>query len=190
MTEETIPDLARLDARKRAHLTYMIDVGRRIEWDLHNAIDRGGFIPPDWHEIARATPHRGRVKLTMRVEEDVVRFFRSMGKGHLTRMADVLKTYMHARLAGVVRGPETLNLFRTRERDHAGDRPAFGDAARIEGKDWEDLPAPEGIRTGPTFGEQFAEYRYLAARRDRNEKAAEAEEREVAKARRRADREA
>lgn len=34
---------------------------------------------------------------------DVVRFFRAMGQGHLTRMNDVLRAFMLARLAEVVK---------------------------------------------------------------------------------------
>lgn len=42
----------------------------------------------------------------IRLDEDVVDFFRAMGAGHLARMNAVLRTFMLARLAGVVTGPE------------------------------------------------------------------------------------
>ena len=35
-------------------------------------------------------------------------FFRAMGRGHLTRINAVLRTFMLARLAGVVTGPEDV----------------------------------------------------------------------------------
>ena len=46
--------------------------------------------------------------MTLRVDEDVVRFFKAMGRGHLTRMNAVLRAFMQARLAGVVKGPEDV----------------------------------------------------------------------------------
>ncbi|MFN0115095.1 MAG: BrnA antitoxin family protein [Paracoccaceae bacterium] len=140
--EDFLPDLKQMSARKRAQMTYMMDVAWRIEWDLHNAINERGFIPEAWHEIARATPRGKRRKVTMSIDEDVIRFFREMGIGHLGRMAEVLKTYMHARLAGLVNGAETLNHYKRRETYHAGARPAFGENARILGEDWEDAPDP------------------------------------------------
>jgi hypothetical protein len=47
----------------------------------------------------------------MWVDGDVLRFFRAMGLGHTTRMAEVLATFMHARLAGVVQGPEDVDYY-------------------------------------------------------------------------------
>ncbi len=158
MTDEITKDMAKLTAKERAHMTYMFDVSRRVEWDLHNAIDRNRFIPDEWHEIAKRTPDRPRTKVTMRIEADVVKFFRSMGRGHLTRMGDVLKTYMHARLAGVIRGADTINHYRVRQDEHAGPRPAFGGMAEMLGEAWSDLPAPEG--TGPRTEDIHAELRY------------------------------
>jgi uncharacterized protein (DUF4415 family) len=184
MPDEILPDLQKLTAKQRAHLTYMVDVARRVEWDLHNAIDRGGFIPEAWHDIAKATPVRARVKMTMRVEEDVLRFFRSMGEGHLSRMADVLKTYMHARLAGVLRGADTINHFRVREDSHSGPRPPFGAAAEFLGAPWEDLPPPEG--TGIPVGQEIAELHFQIAQRERAEQAADKDRLAAARRKRRA----
>lgn len=164
MTDEIRTDYAKMTAKQRAHLTYMIDVGRRIEWDLHNAIDRGGFIPKDWHDIAKATPSHARVKVTMRIEEDVLRFFRAAGEGHLARMADVLKTYMHARLAGIVRGADTLNHFKHREEVHGGARPPFGEALGLLGETFEDAAPPGGGVRVPTW-EQLNEMIYQMERR-------------------------
>ncbi|WP_425466246.1 BrnA antitoxin family protein [Ostreiculturibacter nitratireducens] len=42
------------------------------------------------------------------MDADVVAFFRAMGRGHLTRMNAVLRTFMLARLAGLVTGPEEV----------------------------------------------------------------------------------
>lgn len=49
-------DLRKQTPRQRANMTYMMDVMRRLEWDLHNTIELTGRIPEAWHEIAQATP--------------------------------------------------------------------------------------------------------------------------------------
>jgi uncharacterized protein (DUF4415 family) len=137
-----MPDLSRLTPKRTAHYTYMMDVMRRLEWDLHQRIEDTGRIPPEWHEIASARPTAPKVRVHMTLEADVVRFFRSMGPGYGPRINDVLKSWMHARLAGVIRGAETTNLYRQATEVHDGPKPAFGDSARAAGDVWEDAPAP------------------------------------------------
>ncbi|HEX9857054.1 MAG TPA: BrnA antitoxin family protein, partial [Paracoccaceae bacterium] len=115
-----MPDLARLNPKQRENYHYMADAMRRLEWDLHNAIAGTGRIPPEWHEIARTRGDRPKVRISFWVEEDVLRFFKSMGRGHTTRMAEVLRSYMHARLAGVIRGADTISYHKRREGLHDG----------------------------------------------------------------------
>ncbi len=137
-----MPDLSKLTPKQTAHYTYMMDVMRRLEWDLHHRIEETGRIPPEWHEIAQARPTAARTRVTLALEADVVKFFRSMGPGYGPRINDVLKSWMHARLAGVIRGAETINLFRERDEVHGGAKPAFGDVARAMGEEWVDATAP------------------------------------------------
>lgn len=47
--------------------------------------------------------------VSFHVDAVVQAFFRSMGRGHTTRMAEVLRVFMHARLADVVQGAEGVN---------------------------------------------------------------------------------
>jgi uncharacterized protein (DUF4415 family) len=133
-----MPDLKKQTPRQRAQMTYMMDVMRRLEWDLHNTIELTGRIPAEWHEIATATPRSVKQRVCIALEADVLKFFRSMGEGYGPRINDVLRSYMHARLAGVIRGAETLAHYREREEAHAGPKPQFGDWAREVGLDWED----------------------------------------------------
>lgn len=123
-------DLAKLTATQRANYHYMADAMRRLEWDLHNAIDGTGRIPPEWHAIAEARGPKPKVKVTMWIEADTLRFFKSLGRGHLTRMAEVLQTYLHGRLAGVIRGAETMSYYQRRDGLHDGERPLWGETAR------------------------------------------------------------
>lgn len=137
-----MPNLAKQTPRQRSHMTYMMDVMRRLEWDLHNTIELTGRIPEAWHEIAQATPRSARVKVNLALEADVVKFFKSMGEGYGPRINDVLRSYMHARLAGVIRGAETIAHFRHRAEVHDGPKPAFGEMEREMGETWSDEGPP------------------------------------------------
>jgi uncharacterized protein (DUF4415 family) len=153
-----MPD--KMTPREAAQYTYMMDVMRRLEWDLHHKIEETGRIPPEWHEIAARTPQAAGVKVNLRLDADVVKFFRSMGPGYGPRINDVLKSWMHARLAGVIRGAETLNLFKERDAVHSGPKPGIGDTARAAGMEWEDAPAVT------TREMRFQRLRELRAARD------------------------
>lgn len=124
-----MPDLKKQTPRQRAQMSYMMDVMRRLEWDLHNSIEMTGRIPAEWHEIAQRRTSSGKEKVTLRLETDVLKFFRSMGPDYGPRINDVLRSYMHARLAGVIRGAETIDHYRNRGA-HEGPKPQFGDLDR------------------------------------------------------------
>lgn len=97
------------DDKRRASYHRMAEGMRTLERALHGARRGAGAVPEEWHAIAQGVGAGRKVKLTLWVEADVLRFFRSMGAGHTTRMAEVLSTFMHARLAGVVTGPEGVD---------------------------------------------------------------------------------
>jgi hypothetical protein len=77
---------------------------RDLESDLNWGLAGSPRIPPEWHQIAQARVQPAKDKVTLRVDSDVLAFFRAMGTGHLTRMNDVLRAFMLARLAEVVKG--------------------------------------------------------------------------------------
>ena len=128
-------DLTKLTAKQRENYHYMADAMRRLEWDLHQSIEDSGRIPPDWYRIARERGPAPKAKVTLLLEQDVLRFFKSMGTGHGARINEVLRVFMHARLAGVIRGAETIDYFKRRDGLHDGERPLWGDAARDMGED-------------------------------------------------------
>jgi uncharacterized protein (DUF4415 family) len=154
-----MPDLKKQTPRQRAQMSCMMDVMRRLEWDLHNSIEMTGRIPEAWHEIATATPRTVTVKVNLRLEADVVKFFKSMGKGFGPRINDVLKSYMHARLAGVIRGAETLAHYRRREGAYDGPKPAFGALDREMGEEWED-EGPEVVEAARVRMQEVLQRRY------------------------------
>ena len=97
-----------LSMTARKHHYYMGDAMRRLEWDLHNHLFEARRIPKEWCEIATRND-TSRTRVTMRVDDDVLKFFKSMGPGYQARMNLVLRTYMHGRLAKIVRGPDTTD---------------------------------------------------------------------------------
>ena len=141
-----MPNLSKQTPRQRAHYTYMIDVMRRFDWDMHNRIELSDRIPALWHEIATQRPDSQVTRVNIGIEEDVLKFYKSMGKGYGPRINLVLKSFMHARLAGVIEGAETINHFKTRADIHAEAKPQFGDTAREVKADWTDAPAPKGTK--------------------------------------------
>ncbi|WP_284263102.1 BrnA antitoxin family protein [Roseicyclus amphidinii] len=117
-----------LGPRQREHHYYMVDALRRFEWDMHQRIWLDQRIPVEWHDIATRR-ERDKIRLTLRVDADVVKWFRSMGPGYQPRMNDVLRAFMHAKLAGLLHGEETVEPFK--ENWQARQRmPEWGDTER------------------------------------------------------------
>ena len=138
-----MPDLGKQTPRKRTHFTYMMDVMRRFEWDMHNRLEMCDRIPDEWHDISTKRPDQAVVRVNIGIEEDVLRFFKSMGKGYGPRINLVLKAFMHARLAGVIDGADTINHFAVREENYSEAKPRFGELARELKSEWSDLAEPE-----------------------------------------------
>lgn len=114
-----------LTAKQREHHHYLIDAMARIDYDLHNRIYINQRVPSDWTRIATSpSPHRKRV--TIRLDEDVLKFFRSMGRDYGPRINDVLKAFMHARLMGLLHGDETVDQFKEQEQSGPRKRPGWG----------------------------------------------------------------
>lgn len=79
---------------------------RDLETDLRWGLDGSPRIPKAWVEIALTPAVPFKQRMTLRVDEDVAKFFKAMGRGYLTQMNRVLRAFMEARLAGVVKGAE------------------------------------------------------------------------------------
>ncbi|MBC7739461.1 MAG: BrnA antitoxin family protein [Candidatus Saccharibacteria bacterium] len=135
-----MPDLTKMTPRQNAQFYYMMDVMRRFEWDMHNRIEQSGRIPSEWHDIAKERPDRVKRQVNIGLDEDVLKFFKSLGMGYGGRINLILKSFMHARLAGVLEGAETLNHFKTWERSFDEPKPEFGLFAAEVGVEWEDAP--------------------------------------------------
>lgn len=116
---------------RRANYHYMADAMRMLEWDLHSTILDRMRIPEEWHEIARQKPTPKKTRVTLRLDSDLVAFFRSMGPDWQVRVNRLMSVWMHARLAGVIRGGETMDYLARREDAGVdGRRPEFGETQR------------------------------------------------------------
>ncbi|MBK4214404.1 BrnA antitoxin family protein [Paracoccus caeni] len=123
--------MTKADDQRRLNYHYMADAMRMLEWDLHQTIFREMRIPDEWHEIARQKPTERKTRVTLRLDEGLVRFFRSMGPDWQVRVNRLMSVWMHARLAGVIRGGETMDYMKRREQEmHDGLRPEFGERQR------------------------------------------------------------
>ena len=101
----------KLTKPQRLSYAYMVDAMQRFEWDKHHAIMMEGRVPLAWEEVWE-TRRPERTRVTIRLDKDVVKFFRAMNGAYGQKMNTVLRIFMHAQLAGFFEGndmPEALS---------------------------------------------------------------------------------
>jgi uncharacterized protein (DUF4415 family) len=130
----TIP-MRSLKAQENYH--YLAESLREIEFHLRGRIDDSGLIPREWQDISERRGSKPKEKMTLWVEKDVVKFFRGMGKGHTTWMADVLRTFMHARLANVIRGAAGVDYSRWEGAELTHRLHVITEYIKLRGENWE-----------------------------------------------------
>ncbi len=79
---ESATDLSKVDALSDEQLDHLI---AEDECDIR----------PDWTRAKLILP-QAKQSIHLRLEEDVINFFKSSGKGHISRMQAVLKAYVNA----------------------------------------------------------------------------------------------
>ncbi len=119
--------MTKAEAAQRANYHYMADVMRRLEWDIHHQLRTEGRIPEAWHAIAQEEFEPGTERVTIRLDRDVVKFFRAMGPRWQTRANRVLRAFVLAKAAGLVRGAETMEYLRTAKDEWDRPRPMWGE---------------------------------------------------------------
>jgi uncharacterized protein (DUF4415 family) len=122
-----------LSATRRQHHHYLFDAMTRLEWDLQNRIALKGRVPREWHRISSERDH-SKTRITFWLDQDVLKFFRSMGPGYQARINQVLRAFMHAKLMGVLQGDDTLDRFRDQEMIGPDERPEWGYNDRMRAK--------------------------------------------------------
>lgn len=127
MTRQT-----RSDKNRAARYHELAETMRDLEADLRWGLTDSLRLPRAWTEIAARPGVPAKVQMTIRLDEDIVTFFRAMGRGHLTRMNAVLRTFMLARLAGVVTGPDAVSYAPTFKEEVASLRREILDTVEKE----------------------------------------------------------
>ena len=93
-------DLDAADAGHRAHAIYVraagmgIDFPMRAEQDDAEPVAAGAA--PDWTRAVKGLPP-GKEPVKLRIDSDVLRWFRGTGKGYQTRMNNVLRAFVESR---------------------------------------------------------------------------------------------
>jgi len=59
-----------------------------------------GIIPPGFWDNAKVWLPENKQQITLRLDPEVIRFFKATGKGYQSRMGAVLKSYMEAKRKG------------------------------------------------------------------------------------------
>ena len=71
--------VAKAEGTRYADYHYLADAMRMLEWNLHSTVMARMRIPDDWHCIAQEKGTAPKTRVTLRLDADVVAFFRSMG---------------------------------------------------------------------------------------------------------------
>jgi uncharacterized protein (DUF4415 family) len=124
--------LPRMTRKARENYHYLAETLREVEFHLRGRIDASGLIPPEWQEIACARGPMPKVKINLWVEGEVVKFFKGTGRGWSTRMAEVLRIFMQARLADVLRGAEGVDYSRWEGEERRHRLDMLREALRLE----------------------------------------------------------
>lgn len=120
----------KMTATERKHWGFGVDAIRMMENELMGYLHEYRAWDEIWKDEDRRDPKRTRV--TIRLDADVVKYFRAMGVGYQARINRVLRAYMHFRLAKLVEGPDTMDYIL---------RPAEVLASARASPDWGDAEA-------------------------------------------------
>ncbi|MDK3073209.1 BrnA antitoxin family protein [Sedimentitalea sp. JM2-8] len=128
---QTVGGKPKRTRREAENIYYVNEALQRLEYDLHTHLNHMRRIPLEWEQIYTDRSYH-KTRITMRVDQDVLKFFRSLGPGYQPRMNDVLRAFMHAKLAGLIGGGETMTEYRE-NRWADRNRPQFGDVEKQMG---------------------------------------------------------
>ncbi|WGI23413.1 BrnA antitoxin family protein [Amylibacter sp. IMCC11727] len=63
-----------------------------------------GSLPEIWNEIPQLHPMRpNKVKVTLSLDEDMIKWFRKLGRGYQARINSILRVYWQALLSGQIK---------------------------------------------------------------------------------------
>ncbi|HCP81439.1 MAG TPA: hypothetical protein DIT67_07530 [Octadecabacter sp.] len=139
MREADPKQMSKTDLR---HWGFGVDAIKMIEYELMGYLHETRALPRDWDTIWEEQDKRDpkRVKVTISLDDDVVKFFKGLGPGYQPRINRVLRAFMHFRLAKIIEGPDTMDYILKPDEvlEKARMRPEWGDTDRK----MEDLAKP------------------------------------------------
>ena len=98
-------DRKRTKEQERRYIELMIQADQN-EREFRDLMLKRRQVPGDWHRLHETAPCVPRKRsLTIRLDEDMIRFFRGLGRGYQARMNGVLRAYMLAVLSKEIEGP-------------------------------------------------------------------------------------
>lgn len=81
---------------ERSHVELLHEIEAMEAWWRDSQL-KARVIPAEWHRLETTAPVRPlKTPVTIRLDADLVRWFRGLGRGHQTRMNAVLRAYMLA----------------------------------------------------------------------------------------------
>lgn len=96
-------DRRRSRTEERAYARALSELEEQ-ETELRALARHRRVVPEGWDELDRRVPVEPRKqKVTIRLDADLLAWFRGLGRGHQRRMNAVLRAYMHAVVAKAVR---------------------------------------------------------------------------------------
>jgi len=86
------------DAKQAESKTDWEQVGKLTDEDIHEAVEGDPdtyLLDDDWFETAKfVMPSSKKERITIRLDADILEFFRSEGRGYQSRINKVLREYM------------------------------------------------------------------------------------------------
>ena len=96
---------------RRDYITECVRMLERFEWDVAHAATLQGRIPDEWREVWQERTQR-KAKVSFWIDEDVLKFFRSLGPRHGPRMNTVLRAFVYARLGRLIENEDLPASYR------------------------------------------------------------------------------
>ena len=91
----------KMTATEKKHFDRLFEVTRDLVWDFHHPEVVKKYLPAEWRDLS-TEPTPAKTRLTLRVDQDVARYFRKLGPGYQATMNRVLRGFMLAKLADVL----------------------------------------------------------------------------------------
>ena len=92
---------------KSRALSELVGLMERFQFDMAYTLTRESYVPSEWEDVWKGRTGKRR-KVSLYVDEDVYRLFKSMGPGMGPRMNIVLGAFVRARVAGLLAGEDLV----------------------------------------------------------------------------------